>query len=364
MEPARKHETDSDYFSKPVRIVPDANALFADPFFQSVAAKTILSAAQFMDIRLIVGDVTLDELSNIVNEQLRAIAHELGKVANKAKSLNLETGIDKYRLGYNLKKALEAWEERWETLKKESASIPYPSINPRELAQRSIKEYRPFLKGDKGFRDYLLWVSVLSALSADDCNYILVSNDHGFYTENSEQLHSDLEKELASLNLSGRILVRKSFVDVIDEFIKPRLKPDQTVEVAIKSGKIPDFTDEDDRVDILINEYLMTIDIPDEWIASYDYYAASFDVAEDVTMTALVSTLELEDKVLTTTEWEASVTIEVSSYGYQDRQETVFIGFKIESLVDPKTLEVESHEVTEYEPHGWYDPRKKERIPF
>ena len=118
MEPARKHEADSDYFSKPVRIVPDANALFADPFFQSVAAKTILSAAQFMDIRLIVGDVTLDELSNIVNEQLRAIARELGKVANKAKTLNLETGIDRYRLGYNLKQASQAWEKRWEALKK------------------------------------------------------------------------------------------------------------------------------------------------------------------------------------------------------------------------------------------------------
>lgn len=364
MEPERVHKTDLDFSGQSIRIIPDANVLFADPFLHSVAAKTILAAAQFMEIELIVADVTFDEVHNIVNEQLHGIVSEVNKVIARAKVLKLETGVNQYSLIYNSKKALEAWEEQWETLKKESTSLPYPSIDPRELAQRSIKEYRPFLKGDKGFRDYLLWASILTAMSTDDCNYILVSNDHGFYSENSLQLHSDLEKELASLNLSSRLLVRKSFVNVIDEFIKPRLKPDQAVEVAIKSGKIPDFIDDNDQVGILINEYLMTIDIPEEWIAKYDYYAASFDVAEDVTMDGLVSTLELGDKVLTTTEWEASVAIEVSSYGYQDELETVFVGFTIESLVDPKTLEVESHEVTEYELRGWYDPQKNERIPY
>ena len=89
-----------------------------------------------------------------------------------------------------------------------------------------------------------------------------------------------------------------------------------------------------------------------------------FDVAEDVIMTDLVSTLELDDKILTTTEWETSVAIEVSSFGYQEELETVFVGFKVESLVDPKTLEVESHEVVDYEFHGWYDPKEKERIPY
>jgi hypothetical protein len=363
MEPERVHKTDLDFSSKPIRIVPDANVLFADPFFQSVAAKTIVSATQFMEIVLVIGEVTLDEVRNIVNEQLRTIVSDLGKVANKAKTLNLETGIDQYGLGYNLKQASQAWEKRWEVLKKESVSMPYPSIDPREIALRSITEHRPFLRGDKGFRDYLLWISILAALPADDYNYILVSNDNGFYAENSAQLHSDLEKELASLSLSGRVLARKSLLDVIDEFIKPRLKPDQIVEVAIKSGKISDFTDADDKVDILINEYLMTIDIPEEWITKYDYYATSFDVAEDVAMTDLVSTLELDDKVLATSEWEASVVIEVSAYGYQDESETVFVSFKVESILDPRTLEVESHEVTGYELLGWYDPKSGERIP-
>jgi hypothetical protein len=364
MEPETVHKNDLDSSSKPIRIVPDANVLFADPFFQSVAARTILSATQFMDIGIVIGEITLDEVRNIVNEQLRTIVKDLGKVTNKAKALNLETGINLYNLGYHLKQASQAWEKRWEALKKGSTSMSYPVIDPREIALRSITEHRPFLKGDKGFRDYLLWISILAALPTDNCRYILVSNDNGFYAENSAQLHSDLEKELASLGLAGRVLVRKSFLDVIDEFIKPRLKPDQAVELAIKSGKIPDFTDANDEVDILINEYLMTIDIPEEWITTYDYYAASFDVAEDVAITDLVSTFELDDKVLATSEWEAAVAIEVSAHGYRHEWETAIVRFKVESIIDPQTLEVESHEVRGYELLGWYDQKNKEMIPY
>jgi hypothetical protein len=116
MAPDRVHKTDLDFSNKPFRIVPDANVLFADPFFQSVAAKTIISATQFMDIGLVIGEVTFDEVRNIVNEKLRAIVSDLGKAAIKAKTLNLETGIDQYRLGYNLKQALQAWEKRWDAL--------------------------------------------------------------------------------------------------------------------------------------------------------------------------------------------------------------------------------------------------------
>ncbi len=364
MDPVNLAVNHSSFVKKPIRIVPDANVLFTDPFFQSIAAKAIEAAGRYMDIKLTVGDITLDEVRNIFNEQLEAMVNDIKRVVGRAEAIKLETGVNKYVLGFNSKKSFEAWEERWNKIKKESASLPYPIIDARELAQRSIQEYRPFLKGDKGYRDYLLWISILNALQADDCNYILVSNDNGFYAENSTQLHPDLEKELASLKLSGRVAARKSLADVVDEFIKPQLKPDEVVAVAIESGKVNDFTDKYDQVDILIYEYLIAIEIPEEWVRKYDYYDASFDVAEDVTFTDLVSTLELDDKVLVTSEWEASVVIVVSSYGNQEESETVFVSFTVESLVNPQTLEVESHEVKDYELNGWWNSTRKERIPY
>jgi hypothetical protein len=354
----------SAFLNNPIRIIPDANVLFADPFLLSVAAKTILAAADFMEIKLVISEVTLDEVGNLVEEQLNSLIKDLNKTIQKARNINFETGVNEYGLVYESKKAFNEWKKRWEAFKTTSQSLPYPNIGTKELANRSIKEFRPFLEGDKGFRDCLLWISILMALSTDKCNYILVSHDHGFYDGESDRLHPDLEKELVSHSWSGRVLARRSFAAVVDEFIKPYLKADQAVEVAIKSGRIFDFTDKDDEdhVGILINEYLVKIEIPSEWITVSDYYSADFDVAEDVTMTDLISTLQLDNKVLATSEWEASVVIEVSCPGYQNESEMVIVRFKIESLIDPNTLEVESHEVTECELIGWHDPETKERI--
>jgi hypothetical protein len=228
----------------------------------------------------------------------------------------------------------------------------------------AIKQRRPFLEGDKGFRDYLLWISVLRAALSDDCIYIIVSNDHGFYDGKSEKIHPDLENEIKSLKLSGRILVLRSLVQVVENYIKPFLNSEQMVEIAIKSGKIVDFTDDDDSVSIVINEYLSGMEVPDGWVSKNYFETADFDIAEDVNITELVSTLQMDDSVLVTSKWTAQVAVNLCASGYLEDMETIFVDFTVESIVNPETLETESHQVVRCECSGWYDEDTKERIPL
>ena len=349
---------------KPIRIVPDTNVLFSDPFFRSVTAKTIIATVKFTDIQLVFADITIDELGNIVKEQIDEVVSELNRVARKAEALELKAGIQVLILGYESKEAMKAWEKRWASLRSTSLALPYPEVAAKDLARSSISQSRPFMEGDKGLRDYLLWISILTAARGDDCIYILVTNDKGFYGKQSDAIHSDLEKELESFGLSGRVLIRKSFSSVVGEFVKPHLNPEQKVEVAIKSGELSDFTGKDDSVAISLYEYLLREEIPEEWITKTDYYSASVDVVEDTEMTDLVSTLELDGNVLVTSEWEASVVIDLSCPGYQDTTETVIISFNVESLVNSETLEVESHEISSCNLSGWYDEETGERVPY
>ena len=362
--PTLKNTSGGSAQKRPIKIVPDANLLFGDLFFRSVTAQTIIAAVKFTDIKLVVGDITIDELRNIAKERLDETVRELNRVARKAEALELKTGIQILSLGYESKQAMEAWEKRWASLREVSPALPYPKVDVKDLARSSINQCRPFLKGDKGLRDYLLWISILKAARDDDCTYILVTNDHGFYDGNSDALHPDMQSELASHSLFDRVMVRRSFAAVVDEFVKPLLKPEQIVEVAIRSGQISDFTDRDDTVALVLDDYLAKRDIPDEWITKSDYYSASFDVVEDVTMASLTSTLELDGTVLVTSEWEASVVISLSCPGYQEDSETVIVSFTIESLVNPNTLEVESHEVSDCSLSGWYDEETGERVPY
>jgi hypothetical protein len=356
-------ETKKIPIKSPIRIVPDANILFDDPFLKSVTARTITETSSIADIKLVFSDVTIDETRNNVSEQLEKITDYVVAKGKKAEWFELKTGIETLRLPYEKNKAMKAWEEHLGKLAKTITILPYPNTTLRDLALRSIHQCRPFLEGDKGFRDCLLWIALLEAASKNNYTYILVSNDHGFYDgKESENIHPTLEDELKSLKLSGRVIVRRSLVRVVEDFIKPILDSEQIVEIAIKSGKIVDFTEKGDSVSVAINEYLWGMEVPAEWISKSYYDSAEFDIAEDVTMTELVSTLKMDDSVLVTSKWDASVSVNLHSSGYQEDYETMFINFTIESIVNSKTLKTESHEVVDSELTGWWDEETRERI--
>lgn len=337
---------------RPIRIIPDTNVLFGDPFLYGVIVQTIITAAKFLDIRLVFSEITIDELRNLMMGRLDTVAKQLNRAITEAESLRLKTGLNVLGLGYKSKEAMKTWEKRWAHLTEVSPILPYPTVDVKELVKRSISQRRPFTEGDKGLRDYLLWSSILIAAQADNYTYILVTNDNGFYRPQSNDIHPDLERELESYGLSSRLLIRRSFSSVVGEFVKPHLNPEQHVEVAVRSGELPDFTDKNDSVAIALYEYLLKEEIPEEWITKPDYYSASVDVVEDAAMTDLTSALELDGNVLVTSEWEASVVIDLSCSGYQDDYETVIVSFTVESLVNSQTLEVESHEISSCELRG------------
>jgi len=348
-----------------IRIVPDANILYGDPFLESVSARAIAAASQFIDSKLTLADLTIDELRGLLKEQLEDIVRQLTVLTQKAASLKIDSGVNKWLLNPQIKKAEQAWESRIVEHATESPNLPYPEVDAKDLTQLSISQRRPFTKGDKGMRDYLLWSSILSAAKKDKHIYILVTNDHGFFKTGSDEMHENLEAELATQDLSGRVLIRRTLSSVVDEYVKPHLKTEQIVEVAIKSGQIPDFTEADDSVDILVNEYFYNNEIPDEWIIdNRDYRGIEFDVAQDIAFKELISTLQLDDSVLVTSEWEASLTYIVSSYDYQEESETANVDFTVQSIVNPKTLKVESHEISEFKLTGWWDENTGERIPL
>jgi hypothetical protein len=347
---------------RPIRIIPDANVFFGDPFLRGVIVQTIITAVKFIDIGLVFSEITIDELRNLLMERLNTVAKQLNRAITEAESLRLNTGLNVLGLGYKSKEAMKTWEERWARLTEISPILPYPTVDVKELVNSSISQRRPFTEGDKGLRDYLLWSSILTAARADDYTYILVTNDNEFYRPKSKDIHPDLEQELESYGLSGRVLIRRSFSSVVGEFVKPHLNPEQNVEVVVRSGGLPDFTDKDDSVAIALYEYLLKEEIPEEWITKPDYYSASVDVVEDAAMTDLTSALELDGYVLVTSEWEACVVIDLSCPGYQDDSETVIVSFTVESFVNSQTLEVESHEISSCELCGWY--HEGQRVPY
>lgn len=103
----------------------------------------------------------------------------------------------------------------------------YPHIEHREVVKRALHHFKPFSKDGKiGYRDYILWVSVLKIAQSNPKETIIfiTSNTNDFSDKNDiSQLANDLVYDISELNLKNSILYYQSLDSFIDHKIKPLL---------------------------------------------------------------------------------------------------------------------------------------------
>lgn len=351
-----------------LQIVPDSNALYGDPFFTGVTSRSILLSAQLVDIKLVVADLVQDELRNIVVKRARDVSHKMLRLASDAEKINLGITLEpsKWQIGYEISQVAKKFDAHMSQHQSIHGSIPYSSVSARELASRAVERTRPFQDNERGLRDSLLWLSLIESAKNNSDPYLLVTRDKIFWDDQGIGLHPQLIQELGAIGLQDRVRVRKSLAVVLDEFVKPYLIPSDAVRIAIEAGSIPDFTESSDAIDIAIFDYLLLEDIPEDWLLDTNHFSAELDVVEDVQLVQVVSAHEIqgEDTVLVTSEWSASINILVSRLGYFEDSETPLVTFTIATLVEPNKLEVQDHEVTDYELTGWWNRETETIIPF
>lgn len=96
-------------------------------------------------------------------------------------------------------------------------------VSTRELVPRAINATRPFREGEKGFRDTLIWMSLLAYLKKfgqRNLKLLLVTaNSNDFFEKSPEgvMLHSDLRKDLVEHGLKVDIVPYTSVKGLIDK---------------------------------------------------------------------------------------------------------------------------------------------------
>ena len=113
-------------------------------------------------------------------------------------------------------------------------------ISNRDLVSRAISVRRPFRDGEKGYRDSVIWLSLLQHLrkaSVSERRLIFINaNAHDFFdkTTNPIELHPHLLEDLSEYSADLKIVLFKSLKDFID----------QEVDLALHSVKHDDFEEE------------------------------------------------------------------------------------------------------------------------
>lgn len=79
--------------------------------------------------------------------------------------------------------------------------LPYPEITHADIVRRDLLRHKPFSQNGKGYRDALIWETVLETIEANKDDVIFITENHkdfGLKQGNTVTLHPDLLNDVRS----------------------------------------------------------------------------------------------------------------------------------------------------------------------
>ena len=207
-----------------MRIVLDANAIIAEDYGRSILMRTLLSASAAVGYTVCVPRLAIAEAAGKVLRELdlhsKQARRSLGQLARLT---SRQLHVPSFEL--NLQEEAKSFEEdlRNRLVEAGVAVLPYPEVPHEELAQRAISRTRPFDEKGSGYRDSLIWFSVLQLASQTEGPVFLVAGDKDF-ADSSKQLHPDLKNDLErDGHPDCTVTLFESLEAIVDEHIRPHL---------------------------------------------------------------------------------------------------------------------------------------------
>lgn len=298
-------------------IVPDTEALFDDKLLESWRIKAILAAESNTGLRLSVPEVVWDELRGQIQRRSDEFNEEITKLFNKlSDTKGLFDSAEAFLItDERLCNTLDKFDKKREEFNLTGRILSYPSVSLEELSRRSIERRRPFTRGDCGMRDTLIWLAVMAYLLKQpknrDPKVLLITENKDFLNGDKDGLHEDLINDLLKESIPATsVIIRSSLGVVVSEFVEDKLEKVNWVKTEIDKGGVPDFTDDDDTLDIAVNDWFWgnaeIVEHSSFWSGHYLYF--EYDVAEHLELTDVQTPLVVGESVfVVTSTWRGAI---------------------------------------------------------
>ena len=209
-----------------MHIVLDANAIVSEGFGNSRQFKALLSVANALGYTIVVPQVVVDEVvarfSKSLEAEVEAVRSRLAKLSNwMSRSLESPIGV------LNVADETESFKRT--LLKKfEDANVVvagYPDTPHEELVRRATSRTRPFDDNGSGYRDTLIWMTVLDLVTETGEQVVLVAADKAFRNKERPNLHRDLTTQVSDITRAGgnRVALSINLSSLVDDHIRPYL---------------------------------------------------------------------------------------------------------------------------------------------
>jgi hypothetical protein len=204
-----------------MKVIFDTCALHDDLAMTGLSSQMILGQATRGRFDLVVPGVVFLEMVNKMRERIETATAKMTKGALSLKKIGVG---DEIRPPQHRPLTGQFTEDLKKRIVAAGTLVPIPDVGHEELVSQSIIGKKPFRTSGVGYRDALIWQTVLDQAHHDDVVFVSGnSNDFG----ESEKLFPELAAEVASCPHDVTLLAS------VEEFIEKHVPPaDQALEKA------------------------------------------------------------------------------------------------------------------------------------
>ena len=201
-------------------VLLDSNIYFGDWFLKGAPFRYLCHFLNNEGHTLLVPRVVLDEVANVRARKFSEEAAAAGKAiaalhrlnGDDAKAASVLPAAKEYDLLVRLKELIE-----------DISVLEYDALPHDEIFRRALKAQRPFRDGEKGYRDTLIWMSLLAFLNQqtrpEEVAFVTTNKNDFFAQTEDTEFHPDLREDLAGVN----VVPFKSLAAFVDRHVDKNL---------------------------------------------------------------------------------------------------------------------------------------------
>lgn len=297
-----------------VRVFIDANALIRDPGLRAAYWPAVADAVRRRILSPAVPELAIAEAARHLTESLSRHANDLAKINRERASYGLES----WRPPPHDSEEHEVTDRLRASLRSLGLEIvPTPDdIALAGVLERAIRKQPPFSQSGRGFKDTIIWLTILRQLGASD-SWIVVTGDRDFLDSAAA-----LNQEATSRGLSPC-----RFYASMEEMVGAIISPLPKLEEELTERLANDLSFREDVRNAMESAILLTYSPFEE--SRPGFVVSDVDVdGESIQVTAVVPTaleesffVELGADCYVTTEYP-----EIGSTGEISREVTLYFG--------------------------------------
>jgi len=165
----------------------DTNIFYNKYFLNESSFKFLSNYLTNTSSRLIISSLVCEEVENIRKRELnelRLLLKSTNKKIAKLTNLIVDNSEEKQVLDYSFKSILE---KSFESV----IYVDYDVVSQSEVVKRALSKKKPFREEEKGYRDTLIWLSLLKYLETNK-----LATDFAFISENKRDFYKDRDFHL------------------------------------------------------------------------------------------------------------------------------------------------------------------------